>query len=676
MRNLEEKEIKQFSEFTEVTPESSQNLITDKGRFTVGALYNAVIAYATNLINTAVNTAVSGVQELCNAAASDAAEGAVEGVEDTISTAATNAAASATAAAQAAKAGAETAKAAAEAAKAAAESAKSGAETAQAAAESSSEPAVAKASEASGSASAAAADKAAVQTLKTEVQSLKSAAELAAQAAQATDAGELLLAKSPASQFHFYGGTLAVPGFANMPLKLPISVCIEYDVDSWAGLGSASDNGIAFLTTRDVEWTTPNQLKGFYLRYYEDKSLTFHCANADSTPFLAQFTATTTNGNEGLPTGRHTLVVCVGGEIVDGKPSHFAWYLDGLALPAAIIQQTMTAPDITSTRVLAVAQADNYSNPSTVGGAKVPVRLSRAKIFNFLMDADGAPYTVQDYIAGKNESPLLRQCPPGTYFENNPEKFTGLDPWGSGTAAYDGTEIVLSGFNTETYGRFSLNFPQKITAGSRVRVKVRFESENSATYQLFLYETSVLRLRIGDAHDGEDFEWEGICPCNARIFYVQAIATWQEAEYRLVSSSIEVLGPVLSLADSADGGVVRDLSGAGNHAVIGGTVAARQNIPAIAPQKISWAGTATAQNVCGDAGAPADSIVTIYARASSALTLKTKTATHAEISTDLPATSWTLISTRTTTLAGAIVTTPAAAFTGSVEFNVKIERLK
>ena len=669
MRNLEEKEIKQFSEFDEVTPESSQNLITDKGRFTVGALYNAVVAYATNLINTAVSTAVSGVQELCNSAASDAAEGAVEGVEDTISAAASNAAASA-------KAGAETAKAAAEAAKTAAESAKSGAETAQAAAESSSETAAAKASEASGSASAAAADKAAVQTLKTEVQSLKAAAELAAQAAQATDAGELLLAKSQAPQFHFYGGTLAVPGFANMPLKLPISVCIEYDVDSWTGLGSAADSGVAFLTTRDVEWTTPNQLKGFYLRYYEDKSLTYHCANADSTPLLAQFTATTTNGNEGLPTGRHTLVVCVGGEISEGKPSHFAWYLDGLALPAAIIQQTMTAPDITSSRVLAVAQADNYSNPSTVGGAKVPVRLSRPKIFNFLMDASGAPYTLQDYIAGRNESPLLRQCPPGTYFENDPEKFAGLDPWGSGTIAYDGTDIVISGFNTETYGRFSLKFPQKMKAGSRVRVKVRFESANSATYQLFLYETSVLRLRIGDAHDGEDFEWEGICPYNATIFYVQAIATWQEAEYRVISSSIEVLGPVLSLADSADGGVVRDLSGAGNHAVIGGTVAARQNIPAIAPQKISWAGTATAQNVCGDAGAPADSIVTIYARASSALTLKTKTATHAEISTDLPAASWTLISTRTTTLAGAIVATPAAAFTGSVEFNVKIERLK
>lgn len=311
------------------------------------------------------------------------------------------------------------------------------------------------------------------------------------------------------------------------------------------------------------------------------------------------------------------------------------------------------------------------------GGTGSSGTVSRIKAFNFDCSASGAPYTVNDYNSGLEESPLLRQCPPGTYFENDPEKFTGLDPWGSGTAVYDGTDIVISGFNTETYGKFSLNFPQKMTAGSRVRVKVRFESANSATYQLFLSETSVQRLRIGDAHDGEDFEWEGVCPYNALRFYVQAIATWQEDEYRLVSSDIEVLGPVLSLADCADSGVVRDLSGAKLNAILTGNAAAsKQNNPALAHQKISWAGTATTQNICGVQGAPADSIVTLYAYPSSALTLKTKTATHAEVSTDLPAKSWTLISTRTTTLAGVIIATPTAAFTGSVDFSVKIERLK
>ena len=659
MRNLEEKEIKQFSEFEEVTPESSQNLITDKGRFTVGALYNAVIAYATGLINAAVNSAVSGVQELCNSAASEA----VEGVEETIQDAADAAVASSTQTAVAAASSAETAK--------------NGAETAQAAAETAKGTAEIKAGEASESASAAAADKAAVQTLKTEVQTLKNAAELPAGAAQTADAGKLLLAKAQAPQLHFCGGTLAVPTFANFPVRLPISICVEYDVDSWEGLGSTTNGGIMFLATRDVEYTEPAQFKGFYLRYYEDKSLSFHCANADSTPLAAQFSALTTNGNEGLPTGRHTLAVCVGGEISGGRPSHFAWYLDGLALPQTITQQTMTAPDITSTRPLAVAQADNYSNPSLVGGAKVPIRLSRAKIFNFLVDSDGAPYTLEDYISGREESPVLRQCAPGLHFENDSSKFPTVGTWGNGAVAYDGTDIVVSGFDTSNWSLLACTFPEPIAAGSRVRVKLRFESGSTASYNCFLYETSSNRLSMGTATDGTDFEWEGVCPYNAAHLYIQATAaSWSSAEYKLVSSSVEVLGPVLSLADSADGAVVRDLSRAANHAVIGGTVAARQNIPALAPQKISWAGTATAQNVCGEKGAAADSLVTIYARASSAVSLSVKSATNAAASKDLTAGVWTLCGSWTVPTAGAITATPSAAFTGSIEFNVKIERFK
>ena len=283
---------------------------------------------------------------------------------------------------------------------AAAESSASAAAQSESSAESSKDTAVSAANGATAAASAAA---------QSEANALasKNAAEAAAQIAQETDAGALMLSKLGAGQLWFDRGVLSVPAFANLSVTLPISLAIEYDVESWEGLGNGNNNGIVFLSTRDVEWTTPTQLKGFYLRYTEDKTLAFHCANADSTPLLAQFSVIATNANAGIPTGRHTLVVCVGGEIVDGKPSHFAWYLDGLALPAAIIQQTMTAPDITSSRVLAVAQADNYSNPSTVGGAKVPVRLSRARIFNFQMDAADSPYSVADYVSGKPVPPAL-----------------------------------------------------------------------------------------------------------------------------------------------------------------------------------------------------------------------------------------------------------------------------
>ena len=77
MKNLEEKEIKQFSEFTEVTPESSQNLITDKGRFTVGALFNAVVGYAADLINAAVQAAQSAASQYAQNAQTSAAQASV-----------------------------------------------------------------------------------------------------------------------------------------------------------------------------------------------------------------------------------------------------------------------------------------------------------------------------------------------------------------------------------------------------------------------------------------------------------------------------------------------------------------------------------------------------------------------------------------------------------------------
>ena len=77
MKNLEEKEIKQFSEFTEVTPESSQNLITDRGRFTVGALFNAVVGYAADLINAAVQAAQSAASQHAQNAQTSAAQASV-----------------------------------------------------------------------------------------------------------------------------------------------------------------------------------------------------------------------------------------------------------------------------------------------------------------------------------------------------------------------------------------------------------------------------------------------------------------------------------------------------------------------------------------------------------------------------------------------------------------------
>ena len=523
MRNLEEKEIKQFSEFEEVTPESSQNLITDKGHFTVGALFSAVVAYATDLINAAVSSAVNGVQALITSAAEDAAEEAVEGVQETI------AAATSSAVTQA-----ETAKTAAESAKTAAETAKSGAETAK-------ETAVAKAEQAASDADAVAADKAAVQSIKTEVQSLKSAAETAAQSAQ-----ESAFSKANAPQLWFNRGKLNVPDWPSVVLPLPFSLAIEYEVESWDGISYEYNNEFSFFNCTNADWDASGYpIYGFRLTKNGESTLGFTLGGCGGEGMGASRGWT---GSITLPTGRHTLALAVPAPDASGNnPASIPVYIDGENTGSLVASVGKHNTSVSFQKPLVINERGVYTGGTTFN--EFEIALSRISVFNFDMSAEGAPYTVADYAGGKPVPPKL------------------LDP---------------------------------------------------------------------------------------------------SAQKRAV----------LALEDSLNGAQVRDKSGGANHAIIVGTAFGEQNNPAYISQKISWAGTATAQNVCGEKGAPADSLITIYARASSAVSLSVKCATNVAASKDLTAGVWTLCGSWTVPTAGAITATPSAAFTGSIDFNVKIERFK
>lgn len=220
------------------------------------------------------------------------------------------------------------------------------------------------------------------------------------------DVATLALSKLSAGQLWFDRGVLSVGSFANLPVSLPLSLCIEYEVESWAGLGSGIDNGIMFFGTRDAVFDSPAQYLGFYFEYNENKQLYFQCSNNSDTSGYKIFSVVSTNNNAGLPTGRHTLVVCAG-EVSSGKPSSFKWYLDGVELSQQVTTQTLVSNNLTATRVLSIGQIDNYSNPPAKGGAKIPIKLSRVRIFNFQMDAEDSPYTVADYVSGKDVPPAL-----------------------------------------------------------------------------------------------------------------------------------------------------------------------------------------------------------------------------------------------------------------------------
>ena len=461
MRNLEEKEIKQFSEFEEVTPESSQNLITDKGRFTVGALFNAVVAYATDLINAAVSNAVSGVQALINSAVDSATE-----------------------------------------------------ET---------------------------------QAAKLQAEAARNIALGAADSAvQTAGVPALRLGKKNAPQLWLNGGKLSVPDWPSVVLPLPFSLAIEYEVESWDGISYEYNNEFSFFNCTNADWDASGYpIYGFRLTKNGESTLGFTLGGCGGEGMGASRGWT---GSITLPTGRHTLALAVPAPDASGNsPASIPVYIDGENAGSLFATVGKHNASVSFQRPLVINERGVYAGGATFN--EFEIALSRISIFNFDMSADGAPYTVADYAGGKPVPPKL------------------LDP---------------------------------------------------------------------------------------------------SAQKRAV----------LALEDSLNGAQVRDKSGGANHAIIVGTAFGEQNNPAYISQKISWAGTATAQNVCGEKGAPADSLITIYARASSAVSLSVKCATNVAASKDLTAGVWTLCGSWTVPTAGAITATPSAAFTGSIDFNVKIERFK
>lgn len=258
------------------------------------------------------------------------------------------------------------------------------------------------------SATAAAGSATQAQTSATNAQAAQAAAQQAAQIAQETDAGALMLSKIGAGQLWFNRGKLMVNSWANLPVSLPISICVEYDVDSWKGLGTGNQ-GLSFITASSVIWSDPVQLSGFTLRYNDSANrLEVILLNPGGASQSARgFSAYFNGGLSALPTGRHTIVFCASGEIIAGAPSEYAMYVDGQAVGvSAVYFSSMISADLTSTGSLSVCQKINYSSPN-VGGVDIPIRLSRVRIFNFQMDAEGAPYTVADYAAGKLVPPAL-----------------------------------------------------------------------------------------------------------------------------------------------------------------------------------------------------------------------------------------------------------------------------
>ena len=238
--DLEGKEIKEFSEFDEITPNSTHNIITDAGRCSVGALFAAAVAYAQPYLDDAEESATAAAQSATRAeqAKTDTTALASQAStsKDDAQTAAAQAATSATSAASSATQAAASAKNAADSATQAGDYAAQATNSQTAAAQSATTAGVmADAAEAyavqAETANTSATEKAgAAASSATAAQ--QAAAQTAASAALETDAGELARTRELIGTFHFgsAGGALQTSGNPMFGV-LDQSHCITFELD-------------------------------------------------------------------------------------------------------------------------------------------------------------------------------------------------------------------------------------------------------------------------------------------------------------------------------------------------------------------------------------------------------------------------------------------------------------
>ncbi len=330
---------------------------------------------------------------------------------------ATNAQASATAAAESAT-QAQTSATNAQAAQAAATQAEAAKETAVNAANGATEAAQAAASSqtaaaqsesnAQTSATAAAGSATQAQTSATNAQAAQAAAQQAAQIAQATDAGALALSKLSAGTLYFNSGKLSGSNFA-IP-NFPFSICATVRIDAWrdasenaqpifqyGDYGSTTDPWVSLAF---AESTSKAKLRLIMLLFIDEalKTTEINC-DVNLSEFLGKM---------------HTIIgIC---RAVTSEALNWDIYIDGVKQNISSSLKNVIVSSLSGTRNWAV-NTSNYNFSSQTASAN-PMMLRNLCIFNFDVSAEGSPYTIADYVAGRLIPPALKPSQVSLALEN------------------------------------------------------------------------------------------------------------------------------------------------------------------------------------------------------------------------------------------------------------------
>lgn len=219
------------------------------------------------------------------------------------------------------------------------------------------------------------------------------------------DVATLSLSKLPYGTLHFNQGKLSVANWTSVVIQLPFSLAIEYEVESWEGISYEYNNEFSFFNCTNADWNVPGYpIYGFRLTKSGGSQLGFTLGGCGGEGMGSSRGWT---GSIALPTGRHTVVLAVPAPDASGNsPAAIPVYLDG-SIAGNLLASVGKHNESVSFQVpLVINERGVYAGGSTFN--QFEIALSRISVLNFDISADGAPYTVADYAAGKLIPPALK----------------------------------------------------------------------------------------------------------------------------------------------------------------------------------------------------------------------------------------------------------------------------
>ena len=231
----------------------------------------------------------------------------------------------------------------------------------------------------------------------------------------AAEVSSLRLGGARAGRLHFDGGKLSAANWTSVVIPLPFSLAIEYEVESWDGISYEYDNEFSFFNCTNADWNVSGYpIYGFRLTKNGESTLGFTLGGCGGEGMGA---SRGWQGSVSLPTGRHTLAIAVPAPDASGNsPASIPVYIDGENAGSLFASVSKHNASVSFQRPLVINERGVYTGGATFN--EFEIALSRISVFNFDMSAEGAPYTIADYAAGKLIPPALKPSQVSLALEN------------------------------------------------------------------------------------------------------------------------------------------------------------------------------------------------------------------------------------------------------------------